>query len=150
MRDFGLLVVDGNSNTLHLIKRMFGLFKVNADCVLSAGEALEYLKSRDYKTMVIDLEMPDMDGFELVRRARELYPDLNVVLFTGNTSPYIQKLAIDAKVTEVHYKTSGLGSMLKSIIKREADKDLYVKQTEISHLLDNESYKSPYLTTGGD
>lgn len=129
MRDLGLLVVDDNNDMLDFIKKMFGLFRVKADFVLSASEALECLKTKDYRTIVTDLEMPDMDGLELARKARELYPDLNVVLFTGNTSPYIQKLASDANVSEVHYIPSGLGSMLKSIIKKETDKDLYVKAT---------------------
>lgn len=129
MRELGLLVVDDNNDMLDFIKKMFGLFNVKADFVMSAAEALECLKNKDYRTMVTDLEMPDMDGLELAHRARELHPDLNVVLFTGNTSPYIQKLAFDANVSEVHCIPSGLGRMLKSIIKKQTDKDIYVKAT---------------------
>lgn len=129
MRDLGLLVVDDNNDMLDFIKKMFGLFKVKADFVLSASEALECLKSKGYRTLITDLEMPDMDGLELGRKAQELYPELNVVLFTGNTSPYIQKLSSDANVSEVHCIPSGLGGMLKSIITKETDKELSVKAT---------------------
>ena len=46
MRDLGLLVVDDNNDMLDFIKKMFGLFRVKADFVLSAAEALECQKTK--------------------------------------------------------------------------------------------------------
>lgn len=123
MKDLGVLVVDDDSAILSIIERMFGHFKIKVDCVTSSAEALERLKAREYRTMITDLDMPDMDGLELARQARELFPDLSVILFTGNTTEQIIHLAIDPKVSdisEVYYKPYGLGDMLKGIINREA------------------------------
>jgi CheY-like chemotaxis protein len=127
MRDLGVLVVDDNIDMLQFIQKVFGLLKVKADYALSAPEALECLKSKNYRTMITDFEMPGINGLELARTAREQFPDLNVVLFTGNTSPDIQNLVSDAIVSEVHYKPSGLGGMLKSIINKENDNNKYEK-----------------------
>ncbi len=130
MKDLGVLVVDDDSEILSVIERMFGHFKVKVDCVTSAIEALNLLKTRDYKTMITDLDMPEMDGLELARQARELIPDLNVVLFTGNTSEQVMNLVLDPQVSdisEVHIKPSGLGDMLLGIMKRESGRTFLLK-----------------------
>ena len=119
MKDFGVLVVDDDSEMLSSIKRMFSSFRIKVDCAASAAAALDSLKIRDYKTMITDLEMPDMDGLELARKARELFPDLNVVLITGNRSPHVLKLAIEAKVSEVHFKPFDFNDILTCIMNKE-------------------------------
>lgn len=125
MKELGVLVVDDDSETLSVIERMFGHFKVKVDCVTSAIEALNCLKTKGYATMISDVDMPEMDGLELARQARELVPDLNVVLFTGNTTEDVLNLAFAPKVSdisEMHLKPCGLGDMLMGIMKRESGK----------------------------
>jgi CheY-like chemotaxis protein len=122
MKDIGVLVVDDDREVLSVIERMFGHFKLKVDCVMSGTEALDRLKTKVYRTMITDLDMPGMDGLELARMARELFPDLNVVLFTSNTTEQVLNLALDPKISdisEVHLKPCGFGDMLKGIIKRE-------------------------------
>ena len=123
MRELGVLVVHDDREILSVIERMFGHFKVNVDCVKSTTEALGILKTKHYTTMITDLDMPDMDGLELAGKARELFPALNVILFTGNTTERVINLAFDPKVSdisEVVIKSCGLGDMLMGIMKRES------------------------------
>lgn len=123
MRELGVLVVDDDREILSVIERMFGHFKVKVDCVMSATAALDLLKRKHYTTMITDLDMPDMDGLELAGKARELFPALNVILFTGNTTERVINLAFDPKVSdisEVVLKPCGLGDMLMGIMKRES------------------------------
>lgn len=125
MEELGVLVVDDDSAIRGVIERMFGHFKVKVDCARCATEALDRLQTRNYRTMVTDLDMPDMDGRELARRARELLPDLNVILFTGSTPEEVIHLALDPKVSdisEVHFKPCGLGDMLNGILNKETGK----------------------------
>ena len=122
MRDLGVLVVDDDRAILDVIERMFGYFRIKVDCVTSAAAALKSLRTCDYRTMIIDLEMPDINGLELARRARELSPALNVVLFTGNTTEQVLKLAMDPRVSDIseaHLKPTSLGDMLMGIIGRK-------------------------------
>lgn len=121
MRDLGVLVVDGDCAILDVIERLFGYFRIKVDCVTSAASALDRLRTSDYRTMIIDLDMSDINGLELARRARELNPALNVILFTGNTTEQVLKLAMDPKVSdisEVDLKPTVLGDMLMGIMGR--------------------------------
>ncbi|MBR2257550.1 MAG: response regulator [Blautia sp.] len=47
------------------------------------SEALEFLKENHVDVMMTDMSMPKVDGLELIRRVRELYPDLLVVILSG-------------------------------------------------------------------
>ena len=49
----------------------------------SPREALETLKKRSFDLMLTDLRMPEMDGLELLRKAKQLRPELEVVVMTA-------------------------------------------------------------------
>ena len=50
----------------------------------SGEEALSYLKSHPVMAVISDYDMPEMNGIELLRQIRELYPRLPFVMLTGN------------------------------------------------------------------
>lgn len=49
----------------------------------SGAEALEQLEKVNAHLLLTDLRMPEMDGIELLQRARAKYPDLAVILITA-------------------------------------------------------------------
>lgn len=54
------------------------------------GEAaMELLRKEPFDLMVLDYKMPGMSGFEVFQQARELHPDMSVVLVTGHGTPEI-------------------------------------------------------------
>jgi len=55
--------------------------------------ALDKLQSGTFDLLITDLKMPQMDGMTLIRRARQLRPNLRVVIITGVPS---EASAIDA------------------------------------------------------
>ncbi len=122
MKDLGVLVAVDDSAIFAVIARMFSHFKAKVDYAPSAMEALDRLKTREYKTMITNVDMPGIGGLELARKARELNSALNIVLFTGNTAEQVLKLALDPKVldmSETHQKPCSLGEMLRGIMNEE-------------------------------
>jgi len=125
MKELGVLVVDEDSAIFAVIERMFSYFKVKVDYAANATEAIERLKTEDYKTMVTNVDMPRMGGLELTRMARELFPDLNVVLFTANTTEQVITLTFAPKILDIsgeHIKPCSLEDMLMSSMKHETGK----------------------------
>jgi two-component system response regulator PilR (NtrC family) len=59
-------------------------YKVKA--VQDGVEALKILQEESFPCMITDLKMPNMDGLELVSRAREIVPELGVVVITAYAS----------------------------------------------------------------
>lgn len=125
MKDLGVLVVVDDRSVLSVIERMFSHFKASVDCAMSASEAFDRLKTKEYRTMITDLGLPETDGFELARKARELFPSLNVILFSGHTMEQLMNLILAPKVSEIseeYLKPCGFNDMLQGIMNKETGK----------------------------
>ena len=57
------------------------------DEVDSGGEALELVRRYDYDIVVLDLMLPDMEGYDLVRRMRAAMIDTPVLILSGLSRP---------------------------------------------------------------
>lgn len=55
----------------------------SVDMAESGPEALSLLADRSYQLMLLDIKMPGMDGVEVLTKAKEITPDLNVVMMTA-------------------------------------------------------------------
>lgn len=54
------------------------------------GEAaIELLRKEPFDLMVLDYKMPGMSGFDVFDQARQLHPQMSVVLVTGHGTPEI-------------------------------------------------------------
>src|SRR5574344_147006 len=49
----------------------------------SPNEALEYLKGEKPDLIISDFMMPEMNGFEFLSKAKELYSEVSMILLTG-------------------------------------------------------------------
>jgi two-component system cell cycle response regulator CtrA len=57
------------------------------DQIDNGEEALELIRHYEYDIVVLDLELPDMEGYEVVRRMRASRKDTPVLILSGNTKP---------------------------------------------------------------
>jgi CheY-like chemotaxis protein len=78
-----ILAVDDEAVVLDSFRKILVLAGFSVDTVESGPEALTLLRSRDYDFLFTDLKMPGMDGVEVVKAARHLRPDIDVVVITG-------------------------------------------------------------------
>jgi FixJ family two-component response regulator len=83
-------VSDGLCTMLHL-----RLPHLTIDPIPSPRTALDRLKWHECDLIITDLQMPELDGFELLRRARILRPYLPVVLLSGVMNSAVASRAID-------------------------------------------------------
>jgi len=63
----------------------------NVDEAGDGESALEQLKSRPVDLLLLDLEMPDLDGFEVLNYVREHRKSLPVILLSGLSPDEIQQ-----------------------------------------------------------
>jgi heterodisulfide reductase subunit A len=83
-RTFRILVVDDELIVRDSLKEWLtveGGFSV--EMAASGAEALEVLKTGAIQLMLLDIKMPEMDGVEVLQKARDLFPELPVVMITA-------------------------------------------------------------------
>ncbi len=78
-----ILAVDDEPVILDSFRKILVLAGFSVDTVESGPEALTLLRAHPYDFLFTDLKMPVMDGVEVVKAARHLRPDLDVVVITG-------------------------------------------------------------------
>jgi len=88
-----VLLVDDDVNILAAYRRVLR-GKLELSVAESGKEALTILKRSDpFAVIVSDYRMPEMDGIEILARARELCPDTVRIMLTGQAD---MQAAIDA------------------------------------------------------
>lgn len=80
-----ILVVDDDTMNLRIAERLLER-EYRIVCVESGQEVLEYLEHTKPHLMLLDLHMPEMDGFEVMQRMKErsLLNDIPVIFLTAD------------------------------------------------------------------
>lgn len=78
-----ILIVDDDESVAHATARALASFGHQTITALSGEHALRVVCDREIDVVISDLEMPGIDGIELLRRLRARDLDLPVVFLTG-------------------------------------------------------------------
>lgn len=81
-----ILVVDDEDSVRDCLARGLSSRGYSVHEASSADEALHLLSTRTIDLVVTDIRMPDMDGIELLRRAKAYAPERDVMMITGFAS----------------------------------------------------------------
>lgn len=80
---FRILVVDDELVVRDSLKEWLEDDGFYVEMAESGTEALDILAKDSFNLMLLDIKMPGMDGVEVLRRAKDLYPELTVVMMTA-------------------------------------------------------------------
>ncbi|MFH1494144.1 MAG: ATP-binding protein [Pseudomonadota bacterium] len=84
-----LLLVEDNEVNRELTLDILGYAGIRADVAVNGAEAVEMVSRADYDGVLMDCQMPVMDGYEATRkiRADAHYADLPIIAMTANALP---------------------------------------------------------------
>lgn len=88
-----ILVVDDDEVNLVTAQRLLTRLGYTADRAASGRQALEMLERDRYDAVLMDIQMPDMDGMEVTRHIRK-----REAVNPGTTPPWVPVLALTAHV----------------------------------------------------
>jgi CheY-like chemotaxis protein len=96
-----ILCVDDEETSLHLRKPVLEKAGYEVMIAASAGQALEVLSSRKVDLLLTDYLMPGQTGTELARAAKNICPELPVILLSGVTEMPKDMEHVDLFVSKV-------------------------------------------------
>ena len=87
-----VLVIDDNATNRFILGETLNVWGIESAEFGAPAEALASLSAaidakRPYSLVMVDSEMPGMDGFETTARIKQIAPDLPVVMFTSDVRP---------------------------------------------------------------
>ena len=111
--DVKILIVDDSPVCREVLREVISEHDYQTDSVDSGQNALEQVKKKSYDLILLDIHMPDMDGFEtcLMLKANMASSGIPIIFVTGSSNPqdvakgfsagavdYIQKPIIPSEV----------------------------------------------------
>jgi two-component system NtrC family sensor kinase len=78
-----VLIVDNEVDLVELLQIEIAGAGYDVLTAFDGEEALRRLKQREVELIVLDLNMPRMNGFEVLRRMKEEYPRTKSIVLTG-------------------------------------------------------------------
>jgi len=85
-RGLNVLFVDDEEDFVRTMAERMEMREVGSEVALSGTQALQMLESEIPDVMVLDLRMPGLDGIEVLRRVKDTYPQVEVIIMTGHGS----------------------------------------------------------------
>ena len=105
------------------------LLKKEGHAVVCAGdgqEALSRFQAETFDLLISDIKMPKVDGLELLRKVKELRPNLSVIMITAYASPEDAIVAMKAGAYDYltkPFKLEEIKSVIQNALQQTAGRD---------------------------
>ncbi len=112
-----ILVVDDDASTRTLLELILSSGGHEITLLNDGREALAYLKTNTPDLIVIDVNMPVLDGIEVCSRIKKLprFKKISVIVLTSMNDAGTRVRAIDAGASEIVYKPLTGKNFLRTI-----------------------------------
>jgi CheY-like chemotaxis protein len=121
LQGISILVVEDNSFNIMVAQSLLERGGATVDVATNGEEALNKLQPGKYHLVLMDLNMPVMDGFEATRRLRARGITLPVIALTASLPAEVEKDVQSAGLTDIVVKPFNPDELFRVILK-------YVKQ----------------------
>lgn len=106
-------------------------------------QAMQILRTENIDMILTDIKMPVMDGLELARRAKELFPEIRIVIFSGYNDFTFAQEAIRYGVTDYILKPVDPDNFHEIIEK--AEKNIRERQAEENREIRRQNFLQQYF-----
>jgi len=127
-KDVNVLIVDDESLIRDFLKEILIRMECNTDEAVNGNEAISKMKDSEYDIIITDIRMPEISGMDVLKEAKNLLPDSEVLMITAFGS--IENAVEAMKMGAYDYITKE--SSLDHI-------ELIIKKAIEHHILKNEN-----------
>lgn len=113
-----IYVVDDEPGIALLCNRLLTRAGYRVQTETSSRKALEFFKTNSIDLLLVDIRMPEVDGFEVIQNIKRLQPDAAVLIMTGHGTVETAIHALRQGVDGLLLKPFGPGSELVEAVKQ--------------------------------
>jgi DNA-binding NtrC family response regulator len=115
-----VLLVDDEKDFLDIMVERMAARGLDVATAGSAQDALKMVIAESYDAVIMDLMMPEMDGFKALKLFKESRPDLSIILLTANVPEETCLEAIKLGALDVIEKPADLNLLTQKIEEAKA------------------------------
>lgn len=123
-----VLLIDDEKDFLEVMSERMQNRDIDVTTASSAREALALVEKESYDAIILDLQMPEMDGLQALERLKAINPDLQVILLTGHATVEKGVQAMKLGATDVLEKPADIQTLTEKIRKAHARKIILVEK----------------------
>lgn len=115
------LIVDDDTSVCTMLYKVIRSNGIEADTADSGQQALQMLERNHYDLMLLDVNMPGMDGFEVVQALRLRGVRIPIIIVSGRQEDYDTLYGLDIGADDYVTKPFNpviLGAKVKALIRR--------------------------------
>jgi DNA-binding NtrC family response regulator len=126
-----VLLIDDEVEFLEALSERMEIRGMDVTTAENAKAAVSAINSGDFDAIVLDLQMPDMNGIDMLKVIRETNPDMQVILLTGQATLEAGIQAMKLGAMDFMEKPADIDALTDKIKKAQAKKMVIVeKKTE--------------------
>ncbi|KNC67873.1 hypothetical protein AC626_08065 [Pseudoalteromonas rubra] len=113
-----VLLVEDNQLNAKIIEKMLDNMELTSIHASHGGQAIEVLAHQSFDVILMDLNMPIMDGFKAIKEIRQtLMLSTPILVLTANTSEQAIKSAVQLGATDYLFKPVEKGALERALHK---------------------------------
>jgi len=126
-----VLLVDDEKEFLQIMSERMEARGMKVTTTDSADKAFSILEKESFDAIIMDFQMPEMDGMEALKTIKNRKPELQIILLTGYATVEKTVEAMKVGATDFLEKPADIEALTEKIKKAKAEKMLIVeKQAE--------------------
>lgn len=122
-----VLIVDDDIAIRKLLSKVITTNGLEPQTASSGLEALELIKSHSYKLILLDINMTDIDGFQVIKRIRQQGLNVPIIVVSGRNEDYDALYGLDLGADDYIMKPFNpviLGAKVKALIRRNTSSNI--------------------------
>ena len=84
MKKLNILILDDEQGIRNELKDFFDLFEYHVFTAEIPSKAFPILEKNHIDIMILDIQLPEMNGIEVLKKVKTEYPDIEVIMITGH------------------------------------------------------------------
>ena len=127
-----ILVVDDEVEVGDVVKTLLSSVGFSVDFVESGKNALERLKNGNYTFLITDINMPEMNGFDLINTVVKDNPEISIIAMTGFDKDYTYMEVVNAGANDFIIKPFKIDEIEAKIIRILKERKVREKLARLS------------------
>jgi DNA-binding NtrC family response regulator len=117
MKNIKVLFVDDEEEFVQLLAERARMRELGSEIALDGSEALAKLGEKLPDVMILDFNLPGIDGLTVLEQVKKNYPDVQVVMLTAHGTPETEKKVRDLGAFDYLEKPVGINKLTEIIEK---------------------------------